>query len=102
MVFLIPDPLEDPRPEPFLFAARGDSLRFVPGSAAFLRRTWLVSGLLGSWPIVFGSGSWLEAHLVARLALAPRLPNLRGCGYEVQRMRRLGRWPQAAVAQWAL
>jgi hypothetical protein len=84
MVFLIPDPLEDPRPEPFLFAARGESLRFVPGSAAFLRRTWLVNGLLGSWPIVFGSGSWLEAHLVARLALAPRLPNLRGCGISEQ------------------
>ena len=84
MVFSIPDPLEDPRPKPFLFAAAGESMRFVPGSAAFLRRTRLVNGLLGGWPIVFGSGSWLEAHLVARLALAPRLPNLRGCGITEQ------------------
>ena len=84
MVFLIPDPLEDPRPKPFLFAAAGESMRFVSGSAAFLRRTRLVNGLLGGWPIVFGSGSWLEAHLVARLALAPRLPNLRGCGITEQ------------------
>ena len=81
---VIRDPLEPPRPEAFLFAAAGESLRFVPGSTAFLRRTRLVNGLLGGWPIVFGSGSWLEAHLVARLALAPRLPNLRGCGISEQ------------------
>ena len=81
---LIPDPVGAPHPEAALFAAAGESLRFVPGSTSFLRRTRLVNGLLGGWPIVFGSGSWLEAHLVARLALAPRLPNLRGCGISEQ------------------
>lgn len=40
--------------------------------------------LLGGWPIVFGSGSWLEAHLVARLALASLQRNLRGCGVTEQ------------------
>lgn len=81
---MLPDPREAPGRQSLLFAAPGDSLRFVPGSAAFRRRTRLVNGLLASWPIVFGSGSWLEAHLVARLALASRQPNLRGCGITVQ------------------
>ena len=63
-----------------LFAAPGESHRFLPGSKAFLQRTRLVNRLLGCWPIVFGSGSWLEAHLVTRLAVASRQPNLRGCG----------------------
>jgi DNA-binding NarL/FixJ family response regulator len=83
-MILIPDPVNATQLEPVVFAAAGESLRFVPGSAAFLRRTRLVNGLLGGWPIVFGSGSWLEAHLVTRLALAPRLPNLRGCGINEQ------------------
>ncbi len=74
----------EPNPVPLLFAAPGESRRFLPGSRAFLRRTRLVNSLLGGWPIVFGSGSWLEAHLVARLALASRQPNLRGCGITEQ------------------
>lgn len=67
-----------------LFATPGETLSFVPGSRAFLRRTRLVNGLLGGWPIVFGSGSWLEADLVARLAMASCQPNLRGCGINAQ------------------
>ena len=74
----------EPNPVPLLFAAPGESRRFLPSSRAFLRRTRLVNSLLGGWPIVFGSGSWLEAHLVARLALASRQPNLRGCGITEQ------------------
>ena len=70
--------------EPLLFAGAGETLRFVPASRGFLRRTRLVNGLLGSWSIVFGSGSWLEAHLVTRLGLASRQPNLRGCGINEQ------------------
>lgn len=70
--------------EPLLFAGAGETLRFVPASRGFLRRTRLVNGLLGSWSIVFGSGSWLEAHLVARLGVASRQPNLRGCGINEQ------------------
>lgn len=67
-----------------LFLSADEGLRFLPGSRSFLRRTRLVNGLLGTWPIVFGSGSWLEAHLAARLALASRQPNLRGCGISAQ------------------
>ena len=70
--------------EPLLFAGAGETLRFVPASRGFLRRTRLVNGLLGSWSIVFGSGSWLEAHLVTRLGVASRQPNLRGCGINEQ------------------
>jgi DNA-binding NarL/FixJ family response regulator len=70
--------------EPLLFSGPGETLRFVPASHGFLRRTRLVNGLLGGWSIVFGSGSWLEAHLVARLGLASRQPNLRGCGISEQ------------------
>lgn len=62
----------------------GEGMRFVPGSRSFLRRTRLVNSLLGRWPIVFGTGSWLEAHLVTRLAVASRQPNLRGCGVTEQ------------------
>lgn len=58
----------------------GPKARFVPRSKDFIRRTRLVNGLLGSWSLVVGTGSWLEAHLAARLALATRQPNLKGCG----------------------
>ena len=74
----------EPIPERLLFASPNEALRFLPGGRAFQRRTRLVNNLLGAWPIVFGSGSWLEAHLVARLALASRQPNLRGCGITEQ------------------
>lgn len=74
----------EPNPTVLLFSATGEGHRFLPGSRAFLRRTRLVNSLLGGWPIVFGSGSWLEAHLVARLAVASRQPNLRGCGITEQ------------------
>lgn len=74
---------------PFPFVAEGEGLRFVPHSPGFQRRNRLVNALLGSWPIVAGTGSWLEAHLVARLALAARLPNLRGCGVSAAEVREL-------------
>ena len=78
------DPIGAPHREPLMFATAGESLRFVPGSIGFLRRTRLVNGLLGGWPIVFGSGSWLEVHMAARLGLAARQPILRGCGITEQ------------------
>ncbi len=61
-----------------------NALRFVPTSPGFIRRTRLVNALVGSWPIVSGTGSWLEAHLVARLALTARMPNLCGSGINAQ------------------
>ena len=63
-----------------LLAAPGEESRFAPRSKGFIRRARLVNGLLSGWPIVVGTGSWVEAHLVARLAMATRVPNLGGCG----------------------
>ncbi len=60
------------------------TLRFLPNSPGFRRRTLLVNALLAHWPIVAGTGSWLEAHLAARLALAAQLPRLCGCGISEQ------------------
>lgn len=38
--------------------------------------------MLARWAVIGGTGSWLEAHLMARLALAMGVPGLRGCGVE--------------------
>lgn len=65
-------------------AAAGDRPRFVPGDAGFLRRNNLADALLSRWTIVGGTGSWLEAHLVARLGRAMGQPTLRGCGISEQ------------------
>jgi len=73
-------------PEPLLLADPGETLRFLSTSPGFIRRTRLVNQLLGSWAIVIGTGSWLEAHLVTRLGLASRTPNLRGCGINAQQV----------------
>ena len=69
-------------PEPLRPAGESRALRVLSSSPGFRRRTQLVNALLGSWPIVSGTGSWLEAHLVARLALAGRVPNLCGSGID--------------------
>lgn len=71
-------------PERLRPADLSSALRFVPTSPGFIRRTRLVNALLGGWPIVVGTGSWLEAHLVARLALLARVPNLCGSGINEQ------------------
>jgi hypothetical protein len=67
----------------------GDSLRFVPGDAGFERRSGLVDSLLAHWTIVAGTGSWLDAHLLARLGRALGWPNLRGCGISEQEVLQL-------------
>jgi DNA-binding NarL/FixJ family response regulator len=67
-----------------IFAEPGETRRFVPGSRGFLRRTQLVNALVGHWPLVVGTGSWLEAHLMARMGAAARLPVLKGCGVTEQ------------------
>jgi hypothetical protein len=56
----------------------------LPGGRAFQRRTRLVNSLLGGWSMAFGSGSWLETHLEACLALVSRQPNLGSCGITEQ------------------
>lgn len=61
-----------------------DRLRFVPLSEGFLRRNRLADALLSQFTIVGGTGSWLEAHLAARLGRAMGQPTLRGCGISEQ------------------
>ncbi|MFM2158284.1 MAG: hypothetical protein RLZZ124_758 [Cyanobacteriota bacterium] len=58
--------------------------RFVPRSEGFQRRNRLADALLAQFTIVVGTGSWLEAHLAARLGRARGLPNLAGCGISAQ------------------
>jgi DNA-binding NarL/FixJ family response regulator len=76
-------------PESLLGADAFESLRFVPRSPGFLRRTQLINGLLGNWSIVIGTGSLVEAHLVSRLGLASPVPNLRGCGVTAKEVKDL-------------
>jgi hypothetical protein len=44
-------------PEPLLLSKAEETLRFLPRSPGFIRRTRLVNGLLGGWSIVIGTGS---------------------------------------------
>lgn len=81
---MVPDP-EAPFPDP----SEGDGPCFVPGDAGFLSRNSLADALLAHWLIVTGTGSWLEAHLTARLGRSMGLPNLRGCGISEQEVMQL-------------
>ena len=60
--------------------AMGPAKRFAPENRGFRQRTQVVNSIIERWPIVCGTGSFLEAHLVGRLALAGELPSLVGCG----------------------
>ena len=57
-----------------------DYLRFDVSSDFFRRRTSIVNSVLHRFPVVGATGSYLEAHLVARLGLSGAVPNLVGCG----------------------
>jgi len=59
---------------------REDYLRFDGGSDHFKRRTSLVNSVLSKFAVVGATGSFLEAHLVARLGSSGSVPNLLGCG----------------------
>lgn len=56
--------------------------RFLPADQGFQRRNALANALLARWAVIGGTGSWLEAHLMARLALSMGVPGLKGCGVE--------------------
>ena len=75
--------MADP-PEAFHDLGEGERLRFLPLSEGFLRRNRLADALLAHFMVVVGTGSWLEAHLAARLGQARGLPNLMGCGIDAQ------------------
>jgi DNA-binding NarL/FixJ family response regulator len=46
----------------------------------FAARTDRIDALLAPFSVVCGTGSWIEAHLVARLGHVQGIPNLQGCG----------------------
>lgn len=46
------------------------SSRFLPTDSGFRHRMQTVNRLLQQWPLVGASGSWLEAHLMARGTLS--------------------------------
>jgi DNA-binding NarL/FixJ family response regulator len=58
--------------------------RFLPEDPRFRRRNALANALLARWAVIGGTGSWLEAHLTARLALSMGAPGLNGCGVDEQ------------------
>lgn len=68
-------------PEP-LYLDPQEGKRFRPEDPRFRRRNALVNALLARWAVIGGTGSWLEAHLMARLALAMGVPGLKGCGVD--------------------
>lgn len=82
----VPRTAADPVAEPPDSAdvSQGEPLRFVPLSEGFQRRNGVADALLSHWTLVGGTGSWLEAHLMARLGRAQGLPNLLGCGISEQ------------------
>ncbi len=51
---------------------------FLPSDTGFRSRTASVNRLLQPWPLVGASGSWLEAHLMARGALSLGEHNILG------------------------
>jgi hypothetical protein len=55
-----------------------------PSNQGFRRRTPSVNSIIEQGPLVCGTGSLLEAHLVGRLGLAEALPSLVGCGTNEQ------------------
>ena len=58
--------------------------RFASTNPGFRLRSRIVNSILEQWPIVCGTGSWLEAHLVGRLGLTDGIPGLVGCGISEQ------------------
>ena len=46
----------------------------------FAARSDSIDALLAPFSVVCGTGSWIEAHLVARLGHVEGIPNLQGCG----------------------
>jgi len=59
------------------------SPRFAVPNVAFAARTAAIDTLLAPYSVVCGTGSWIEAHLVARLGHLQGIPNLQGCGTTV-------------------
>ena len=65
------------------------SNRFDLRANDFKNRTKVINSLLSQYNIVAATGSLLEAHLLARLGVSGGLPNLVGCGTDVNEVRQL-------------
>lgn len=65
------------------------SSRFDLSKSDFNKRTAIVNALLRQYNIVAATGSLLEAHLLARLGVSGGLPNLVGCGTDLNEVRQL-------------
>lgn len=63
--------------------------RFDLTASDFTNRTVKVNSLLQNYNIVAATGSLLEAHLLARLGICGGLPNLVGCGTDLNEVRQL-------------
>lgn len=61
-------------------AAGFSSRHFGQLNDGFAARTQSINALLAPYSVVCGTGSWIEAHLVARLGHVKGIPNLLGCG----------------------
>ena len=69
--------LDPPSSEPPVWSARS---RFDLLDDGFAARTQSINELLAPYSVVCGTGSLIEAHLVARLGYVQGIPNLHGCG----------------------
>jgi DNA-binding NarL/FixJ family response regulator len=63
----------------------------------FASRTDVIDALLTPFSVVCGTGSWIEAHLVARLGHVQGIPNLQGCGITADEVVELCRRAPAPV-----
>jgi len=77
-------------------AASIDAHVAVP-SDHFAARTDSIDALLAPFSVVCGTGSWIEAHLVAWLGHVQGIPNLQGCGITASEVVELCRRAPAPV-----
>ena len=85
----------DPPPsEPAAGSSRPGFAFFNDGFSA---RTQSINVLLAPYSVVCGTGSWIEAHLVARLGDVQGIPNLHGCGVTPDEVLKLCKQASAPV-----
>ena len=80
--------------EPAVGSARP---RFALLNDDFASRTQSINTLLAPYSVVCGTGSWIEAHLVARLGYVQGIPNLHGCGVTPDEVLKLCKQASAPV-----
>ena len=71
--------------------------RFALHNNDFAARAQSINELLAPYSIVCGTGSWIEAHLVARLSYVQAIPNMLGCGITPDEVLKLCKQASAPV-----